>query len=143
MALHAVENGLAEPPSSHPNVSGVMIDIPARAGFVTLVALTDDTTSLYTSVGGGTIGAGAHASVAEATHSLLSAVEATLGKFTDEDDGELPPPGKVRIHVLSPSGGRRADVSDDSFWGREASELKPVIATAQTLMTSVRQASPS
>lgn len=53
----------------------MIIDIPAQGGCATLVALTDNTTSLYTSTGGGTIGAGGHATVASATHALLASAE--------------------------------------------------------------------
>jgi len=72
LALHAVENGLPPPGDDHPDVSGVVVDIPSGAAFATVVALTDNTTSMYTSTGGGTIGAGEHADVAAATHQLLA-----------------------------------------------------------------------
>src|SRR5258708_6790162 len=128
MALGAVENGLALPSSEHADVSGMVIDIPSGGGFATVVALTDNTPSMYTSVGGGTIGAGEHQAVAEAVHRLLSVVQAQLGSFRRQDDGSLPPSGSVRFHVLSPSARRVEDVSEDSFWGRAPSDLMPVIA---------------
>src|SRR6478672_7058058 len=79
MALQATESGaLPAPPADHPDVCGVVVDIPASGGYATLVALTDNTTSLYTSTGGGTIGAGEHAAVAAATHGLLTSVQAHL-----------------------------------------------------------------
>ena len=143
MALQAVENGLAAPSPAHPMVSGVLVDIPAQGGFATLVALTDDTTSLYTSVGGGTIGAGQHPPVARATHALLSEAQQHLEAISEVDDGALPPPEKVRIHVLTPSGTRYVDVAEDSYWGRQPSPLMPLIAAAQNLTTAMRQASPS
>jgi hypothetical protein len=142
MALDSVDNGLAAPAPEHPDVSGVIVDIPAQGGFATLVALTDNTTSMYTSVGGGTIGAGGHATVVEATHRLLSEVQGRLGLFKRKDDGSLPALGNVRLHLLTPSGRRAEDVSEDSFWGRAPSELMPVIAAVQDLMTAIREASP-
>ena len=76
IALSASQSGgLPLPPREHPDVFGVVIDIPASGGFATLVGLTDNTTSLYTSTGGGTIGAGTHSAVATATHALLAAVQ--------------------------------------------------------------------
>ena len=143
MALQAVEHGLALPPASHPDVSGVLVDIPAKGGFATLVALTDNTTSLYTSAGGGTIGAGQHASVAIATHNLLSQAQLHMEMISGEEDGELPPPQMVRIHLLGPSGTRAIDVPEDSYWGRVPNALTPVIAAAQRVMTALREASPS
>jgi hypothetical protein len=118
MALGAVAKGLQSPGEDHPDVSGLIVDIPAQGGFSTLVALTDDTTSMYTSVGGGTIGAGGHQNVASATQALLSVAQGQLGAFTQPGDSDLPPPGRVRFHLLSPSGSRNEDVPEGSFWGR-------------------------
>jgi hypothetical protein len=58
--LIPVANDLAPPSAAHPDISGVVVDVPAQGGFATVVGLTDDTTSMYTSTGGGTIGAGKH-----------------------------------------------------------------------------------
>jgi hypothetical protein len=139
MALHATEHGLAPPPPSHPWVSGAVVDIPAAGGFATLVALCDDTTSIYTSVGGGTIGLGTHAPVAEATHRLLAAIGPHLGEFwTDPDDG-FPGEGSARIHVLLPDSRRAVDVPEASFWGKAPHPLLPVIAAVQGVMTAARQ----
>jgi hypothetical protein len=67
MALHATEvSAIGEP------IAGVVIDIPAKGGFATIASFGDGTSSLYTSTGGGTIGAGNHRPVAEATRRLLS-----------------------------------------------------------------------
>ncbi len=118
------------------------MDIPAQGGFATVVALTDDTTSMYTSVGGGTIGAGEHPEVAELTHRLLRVVQAHLGLFGGGEDRSLPPLGSVRLHLLTPSGGRLADLPEDSFWGRAPHELMPVIASIQDLITAIRELTP-
>lgn len=140
MALEAVANGLEPPPADHPDVSGVVVDIPGSGGFAALVALTDGTTSMYTSAGGGVIGAGQHADVAAATRRLLSVVQEHLGGFPDPDDKGLPPPGEVRFHVLTPSGDRHRDVPEDAFWGEVEHALAPVIGAAQDVLTAVRQA---
>jgi hypothetical protein len=117
LALDSPANGLALPDADHPDVSGLVIDIPAQGGFATVVALTDNTTSMYTSTGGGTIGAGEHASVAAATHRLLSTVQAQLGAFKKRDNLDLPPAGYVRFHVLSPGGSRLEGIAEDSLLG--------------------------
>ena len=142
MALDAVANGLAAPPPEHPDVSGLVVDIPSSGGFVAIVALTDNTTSMYTSTGGGTIGAGEHAPVASATRQLLGVVQAHLAPFGDVADAELPEPGAVRFHLLSPSGAGSTDVSEDAFWGREPHPLMPVIAATQQLISAISQAAP-
>jgi hypothetical protein len=86
-ALDAVSLGLPAPAAESPDVSGVLVDIPAGDGeFATLVAMCDGTTSLYTSVGGGRIGGGGHAPVAAATRTLLSVVQQHLPSFSSNDD---------------------------------------------------------
>jgi hypothetical protein len=142
LALESVANGLELPSAEHPDVSGVVVDVPSGGSFATIVALTDDTTSMYTSTGGGTLGSGAHHQVAAATHRLLSAVQAQLEAFTSVDRGELPPPGSVRFHVLTATGSRFEDVPEDCFWGRSPHPLLPVIASAQEVVSAIREASP-
>lgn len=143
MALDAVTHGLPSPTRYHPDVSGLVVDVPAQGGWASLVAMTDGTTSLYTSVGGGTIGAGAHAPVAVATRRLLSAVQADLDGFLGWSDQELPPPGTVRLHVLSPSIPRTTDVPEAAFWGEVDHPLRPVIVAVHDVLTAVRTASPT
>jgi hypothetical protein len=138
LALNAVQNGLPPPSDDHPDVSGVVIDIPAQGGFVTVVGMTDNGTSMYTSVGGGTIGAGEREPVASATQALLSAVQSHFLSFASGGDPRLPPSGFVRFHVLSPSGPRHGDVPEDSYWGRTPHELMPVIAASQALVSAIR-----
>ena len=138
-ALGAVDNGLPAPSGEHPDVSGMIVDIPSEGGYATVVALTDDTTSLYTSTGGGTIGAGAHANVARLTHQLLAVVQARLEDLSLGATDDLPPVDIVRFHVLSPAGGRCADVPVDCFWGRLDHELMPVIAAVQDVLTAIHQ----
>jgi hypothetical protein len=142
MALDAVALGLPAPPPEHPGVSGLVVDIPAGGGAVaTLVAMADGTTSLYSSTGGGTIGAGAHQSVAEATRRLLALVDQRLEEFGEDDETEQPIGARVRFFVLTPEGRRVADVPDAAFWGRDEHELTPVIAAAQEVITALRQVS--
>jgi hypothetical protein len=122
---------------------GVVVDIARADGYVTLVGLEDNTTSMYTSGGGGVIGAGEHAPVAAATHRLLETVQAHLAAFVDADTAELPPAGVVRIHVLAPAGPRHRDVSEPAFWGETSDELTPVIAQIQNMLTALREHTPT
>jgi hypothetical protein len=139
MALRAADSGaLPSASAEHPDVSGVVVDIPASGGTATIVALTDNTTSLYTSTGGGTIGAGEHTNVAAATHGLLTSAQQHLDAFTSTDDGALPGSGSVRLHVLSSAGPRMVDVPEDAFWGRVDHPLMPVIAAVQGVMSSMQ-----
>jgi len=143
MALHAVERVPIQRRADHPDVYGVVVDIPAQGGHATVVALGDNTTSLYTSTGGGTIGAGeGRPNVAAATHRLLEVVQAHLGSITDDDDGGLPERGSVRLHVLTKKGLRSTDIPEDAFWGRTAHPLTPVVGGVQDVISLLRIVSP-
>jgi hypothetical protein len=71
-ALAVTQATVGRTPPDHPDVLGVVVDIPRQGGIASIVAMADGTTSMYTSTGGGTIGAGSHRSVAAATHALLA-----------------------------------------------------------------------
>ncbi len=138
MALHSSEDGLTVWGPSCPWISGAVVDIPSAGGFATLVALTDRTTSLYTSVGGGTIGLGSDQLLAEATQRLLAVIESHLGGFWSIEDDGFPIRGLVRIHVLLPQSRRVADVPEDNFWGKAPHPLTPVIAAVQRVVAALR-----
>ncbi|MEO7556183.1 MAG: hypothetical protein ABIV94_06215 [Acidimicrobiales bacterium] len=143
LALTWVSEGLGTPSLQHPDVSGVVVDVPADGGFAMVVALADDTTSQYTSTGGGTIGAGTHPVVARANRRLLIAAQVHLGLITSPDDGSLPPAGAVRLHVLTHTGARCADVPEDAFWGGSPHALSPLIAAVQSVVSAIREHAPS
>jgi hypothetical protein len=138
-ALDAVELGLPAPPPEHPSVSGAVIDVPMGDGYITFVAMGDDSTSMYTSVGGGTIGAGQHEPVAAATHELLEMIEEHLHQFSESDDVAHPESGNVRVFALTPSGRRVADAPEDAFWGRAQGPLTPVLMAVQDVVSAIRE----
>lgn len=143
VALGAMESGALPRREDHPDVYGLVVDIPAQGGHATVVSLGDNTTSLYTSTGGGTIGAGERPDVAAATHRLLAEVQAHLAAVTATDDGSLPRNGSVRLHVLTAAGLRCADVPEDAFWGQTIHPLTAVIARVQDVLSLLRTATPS
>jgi hypothetical protein len=138
-ALDAAALGLPPATGGHAGVAGIVVDVPADGGFATLIAMTDGTASLYTSVGGGIIGAGGHRDVAAAIDRLLGAAAAQIDAFTPDEDPSQPPAETVRVFVLTPSGRRRADVAQEAFWGERDDRLMPVIAAVQDLITAMRQ----
>jgi hypothetical protein len=140
-ALSAAATGLPAAGGDHPDVSGLVVDIPFQGGFATIVAMTDNTTSMYTSTGGGTIGAGNHKAIATVTQKLLSVVQDNLGRFARSEDRGLPPLGLVRFHVVSPSEPRTQDVPEECFWGRTPHELIPVISATQAVVSAIRAVS--
>jgi len=139
MAFEAAVSGVIPVHRDHPEVFGLVADIPAQGGYATIVALGDNSTSMYTSTGGGTIGAGERPAVAASTQQLLAVVQAHLDAFASADDGTLPEQGWVRLHVLTDQMPRRADVSEDAFWGKASDPLVPVIAAVQDVMSRMRE----
>jgi hypothetical protein len=141
-ALGAVAAGLAPPRPEHPHVWGVVIDIPRDAEWVTIIALGDGSTSMYTSVGGGTIGAGEHEVVRRANEQLLEVIEIEALAHLDPDPGTHPPPGFVRFHVLGPGDLNGVDVPESAFWG-EAQGGDNLVDAAQYLIHTISTVSPA
>ncbi len=142
LALGAVADGLAPPGPEHPHVWGVVVDVPSGGDWATIVALGDGTTSMYTSTGGGTIGAGEHDVVRAANRQLLEVVERDWLPHLDPSPGSHPAPGYVRFHVLGADDLRGIDVAEAIFWGSQPGGGSLVPATQQ-LIHVISQVSPS
>ncbi len=130
------------PPADHPDVLGVLVDIPHGEAFATVVALADGTTSMYTSSGGGVIGGGQHIEIVQAARTVLRAVQANLVLFPADRDRGLPPVGFVRFTVIGPGGQRIAHVPEAAFWGQEPSPVADLIDPVQALISRLRELSP-
>ncbi len=138
----AASSGQIPRHDDHPDVYGLVIDIPGQGGSATVVALGDNTTSMYTSTGGGILGAGERPTVAASTQRLLTVTQDHFASFTGNDDGSLPEPGTVRLHVLTSQAPRVADIPGDAFWGRTPHPLLPVIAATQRVISDLRNLDP-
>jgi hypothetical protein len=140
--LGAASSGQIPRHDDHPDVYGLVIDMPGQGGYATVVALGDNTTSMYTSSGGGIIGAGEQPAVAASTQRLLTVTQDHLGSFTGNEDGSLPEPGTVRLHVLTGQAPRVADIPEDAFWGRSPHPLLPLVAATQRVISDLRNLDP-
>jgi len=96
-----------------PNVLGVVVDWSLGDDFATFVALADGTASMYTSSGGGTLGAGGRPGIDAAAAGLLRAAEAHLERFTPADAASAPRRGRVTYWALTRSGPRALDHGAD------------------------------
>jgi hypothetical protein len=117
---------------------GIVMEIGAPAGVATVVALGDGTASLYTSSGGGTIGAGRHERVHRAAVSFVEAAdrEGTAGDPTS--DPPLPRTREVRFHWLTRGGMRTAAASEAALVsGRHA--LTRLYGVGQGLLEELRR----
>lgn len=103
----------------------------------TLVAVADGTTSLYFSNGGGFVGAGTHATVAEASRKWLEAGRAFLPALSDVTEPPLPDVGTTQFVAVTP-GGLRGAVAPDDDLGMNRHELSPLFHAAHEVITQVR-----
>lgn len=142
-ALEVTEATVGKAPPEHPNVLGAVIDIPREAGMASVVTMADGTTSMYTSAGGGTIGAGAHEAVARATRALLTTLQALIEMFPADERVDLPQADLVQITLVTPAGRRRANVPAAAFWGEEASSVVELIAAIHDVISAIREIEPA
>jgi|ERR1700722_6892629 hypothetical protein len=118
-------------------VWGALMEMGRSSGTATLVSLADGTTSLYTSTGGGIIGAGAHAQVTAATKLFLAAVEDHLSLLTPDTDSDVPVAGHVSIRALTYQGRYRAEAPEDDL-GQNRHPLFAVFRAAHGVLTELR-----
>jgi hypothetical protein len=103
----------------------------------TLVGVADGTTSLYFSNGGGFIGAGTHANVAEANrrwHELGRSVLPQLGVIADPP---LPAEDMTQFVAVTAEGLRGA-VAPQEELGEGRHELSPFFYAGQDVITQIR-----
>lgn len=114
-------------------VWGCLVETGYPNGIATLVCLYDGTTSLYTSSGGGMIGAGGHARVVRQNAELLTILRAHLRAMSPSTDDKLPENGQTIIRALTSAGQRLFEApSNDLVEGR--SELSEVFYAAHLVI---------
>lgn len=139
LTLDPSECGLVPSPL-HPFLWGVVMDTTYPNGSATLVSLADGTTSLYLSSGGGTIGAGQHVAVAEATGRLLTVTERHLGLMHLSNDLAPPPTGSTKIIALGYHD-VRSEQSAELAFGSGNHSLSTVFHAAHGVITEIRRLS--
>jgi len=103
----------------------------------TLAAVADGTTSLYFSNGGGFIGAGSHAGVAEASRRWLDAGRTFLPELGEVSEPPLPAVGMTQFLAVTHQGIRGAVAHEDDLAGR-THPLSPFFFAAQDVITQIR-----
>jgi hypothetical protein len=103
-------------------VWAVLADLSVGGAFATVVGIADGTTSMYTSTGGGIIGAGSRPEVATVTARLLEVAERCLDAMPAADAADtadtaavaaLPAAGHVAFVALTRGAMRRVEVPED------------------------------
>jgi len=103
----------------------------------TLVAVVDGTSSLSFSNGGGFIGAGTHAAVAEASRRWLETGREFLAQLAVLTDPPLPTEGLTQFVAVSRDCLRGA-VAPEEELGEDRHRLSPLFYAAQDVITQIR-----
>jgi len=101
--LDPADLGLA-PTNASAQVWGVVVEMGYDAGTAMLLALADGTTSLHYSTGGGLVGRGDYAPIAQAAKSLVVEAQKHLWQMSLTQDFPLPQIGQVRFLLLAYKG---------------------------------------
>jgi hypothetical protein len=119
-------------------VWGLLMETGYPEAVATLVAFADGTTSLYFSSGGGTIGAGSHDTVREASEELLRTADQHVDKFIPTKEYPLPKEGRVRFYVHTFDGILTADRNEEDL-GYERDPLAPVFHAGHAVISAIRE----
>ena len=118
-----------------------MMEIGLKNGIASFVAIADGSVSMYTSTGGGVIGAGEHAAVRAAADRFRRVAADVRDQLVSTMDFPLPTPGEVRFQVRTSDGGYTAAAAEAALRsGRHP--LTELYASGQDLITEIRLASP-
>jgi hypothetical protein len=105
--------------------------------WATLAVVGDGTVSLYTSTGGGMIGAGPHPNVAAAADQWLATLDGQLALLPVTDPPGLPSPGQVVIRALL-FGAQHAVTAPEDDLGHRRHPAAPLFHAAQDVITQMR-----
>jgi len=103
----------------------------------TLVAVVDGTSSLYFSNGGGVIGAGEHAAVADASRRWLETGGALLPELSAITDPSPPTEGLTQFVAVTGEG-LRGIVAPEEELGEGRHSLSPLFYAGQDVITQIR-----
>jgi hypothetical protein len=93
---------------------------------------------MYTSSGGGILGAGGHASVRGAAFALLRQSDVHWSEMTRLDgEPSLPSAGSIRFTVRRPAETRSIELPESEL-ARGRSPLSPFYASMQAMLTEIR-----
>jgi hypothetical protein len=126
------------PRPGQPSVWGVVIDLAFSNGTVSMAALMDGSTSMYT--GDGAInGGGSHRAVVDAAKALLKETADNVDHFQSSVYDHLPPLGTVQFFALTYGGRFVANAPEDDLRERRH-PLSGLFFAAHSVITALREA---
>ena len=118
-----------------------MIEFGLAKGSVTFVAIADGTASMYTSAGGGVLGAGEHAADRAAADRFRATLAGARADLQPSNEFPGPLPGEVRFQLVIEDGGYTGTAAESALAsGRHP--LSESYAAGQDLVSEIRRASP-
>jgi hypothetical protein len=119
-----------------------MMEIGLPEGAATIVAIGDGTVSMYTSGGGGVLGAGDHAAVRAAADRFRGVAAEARGQLQATTDFPGPTAGEVRFQLRTEDGDFTG-AAPESTLASGRHPLSELYAAGQDLVTEIRLATPS
>lgn len=135
--LHLTPDQLGDGPFADAPILALLMETGYPEAVATLVAVVDGTSSLYFSNGGGLIGAGTHAPVAEANRRWLEKGQEFLPQLSAITDPPLPAEGLTQFVAVTPEGLRGA-VAPEEELGQGRHGLSPLFYGGQDVITQIR-----
>ena len=121
-----------------PRVWGAIMELGLSTGGVaTLVVFADGTTSLYSSAGGGIVGAGPQRDVRHASDAFLRAAAAHERMSAAAADHPLPAPGRVRFYLRTNAAALGAEAGEDELKAG-GHPLSALYTAGQAVLAEVR-----
>jgi hypothetical protein len=127
-----------KPTTDLPRVWAALMEIGVPNGAASIVAVADGSASMYTSVGGGMIGVGEHASGRQAAMNFLRKVESLLDLMPIATNLPLPQPGEHALVALSHDGTRRRVVAAEKNAQDGTHPVSAAFDAGQDLITAMR-----
>jgi hypothetical protein len=134
--LHLTPDQLGDGYASTP-ILALLMETGYPEAVATLVGVADGTSSLYFSNGGGFIGAGTHAAVADANRRWLETGLTFLPELSVIADPPVPGEGMTQFVAVTPDGLRGAIAVQEDL-GARRHELSPFFYAAQDVITQIR-----
>lgn len=127
----------ADPPPGQ-RVYGGLMDWSLGSGLATLFTLSDGTTSLYLSGGGGVIGGQGHLAVRDAGRRFLATLDQLLPQMGADPSGAKPPAGMTDLRALTPQGRYVARVATELL-GRGQHPMAAAFHAGQAVIAELRK----
>jgi hypothetical protein len=122
-------------------VIAVLMETGYPEAIATLVAVSDGTSSLYFSNGGGIIGAGEHEPVRKVCGEFLALTQDYVSKSSLTDSFPLPKLGSVRCYLVTRAGVYSFESPEDDL-GYDRHPCSPLFHKGHELISAIRENTP-